>query len=269
MSTDALLQRVSQLTASLTGRPEDVLPVCALLEELLRMRPGVRGTQLQALIRSALPLVDRQVSEALRDVARAQQAFEANPMSPAYDAARFVNSATLALRSLSAPAPVAASAPVSTSPAAAAPSDVEAATGEDRRMLFLVLLVAFALVTAVIAAVALLTLPDDPSPRNVSRGVVVEPEDSPVADPPAAPAAATEASAPAVSRPTEPSPPVTTSAPALAQEPAPVRPTLHMRGEIVLRGSGDPKAVAAELRQALGLPPQPNEAAAASEAATP
>lgn len=259
MSTDALLQRVSQLTASLTGRPEDVLPVCALLEELLRARPGVRGTHLQALIRSALPLVDRQVSEALRDVARAQQAFEANPMSPAFDAVRFVNSATLVLRSLSAPAPAAA-VPTSAAPAAAvtASIDAEEATVEDRRMLFLVLLVAFALVTAVIAVVALLSLPDERSTRSVSRGVVVEPDDEPVAEPPAATAASTESRAATTAEQAQPAS-APASAPVTAQEASTARPTLHMRGEIVLRGSGDPKAVAAELRQALGLPPEPAE----------
>lgn len=257
MSTDAMLQRVGQLTASLSGRPEDVLPVCALLEELLRTRPGVRGTHLQALIRSALPLVDRQVSEALRDVARAQQAFEANPMSPAFDAARFVNSATLALRSLSAPAPSVA--PTASGTPELPPTtviDAEAATG-DRRVLFLVLLVAFALVTAVIAVVALLALPQDRAPRSVSRGVVVEPDEPPVAAPaePVAAAEAADASSPA-SAAAVTAPADTPAAPASAAQGAVVRPTLHMRGEIVLRGSGDPKAVAAELRQALGLPPE-------------
>lgn len=253
MSSDALVQRVGALTSALSGTPDDIVAVGRLLEDLLRDRPGVRGTNLQALVRSALPLVDRQVAEALRDVARAHQAMAANPVSPGIDTTRFVNSATLALRSLAehhggppgddTPGP---SAPLE-APAGAQPGD-----GEDRRLLFLMLFVTASLVLAALALMAVLALPDPPDRRSVSRGQVLEqrieePEDPPPREPTRAVAESRPASAPV--------PPPATPVEAAAE---PARPTLRARGEVVLSGTGDAREVATQLRRALGLP-QPDE----------
>lgn len=261
MTTDALVQRVGALTAALSGAPDDIVAVGRLLEELLRERPGVRGTNLQALVRSALPLVDRQVAEALRDVARAHQAMAVDPVSPGIDTTRFINSATLALRSLAEPhgGAVGSDAEVPT-PAASATAAVGPEGSADRRLLLLVLFVTASLVLAVVALMAVLALPDAPERRSVSRGQVMEqdsdePDDVPAWEPPAATAVSTPASAQAAASASA-APPEAAPADAVAEPP---RPTLRARGEVVLSGTGDAKEVATQLRRALGLP-QPDEA---------
>lgn len=260
MTTDALAQRVNALTSALSGAPDDIVAVGHLLEDLLRDRPGVRGTNLQALVRSALPLVDRQVAEALRDVARAHQALAANPVSPGIDTTRFINSATLALRSLAEPhGGVVGSGTEVPPPAAAATATVGPDGRADRRLLFLMLFVTASLVLAAVALMAVLALPDAPERRSVSRGQVMEqdiddPDDVPTRQPVAASAVSTSASASSAAS----APPVAAPVDAEAEPP---RPTLRARGEVVLSGTGDAKEVATQLRRALGLP-QPDEAGA-------
>lgn len=238
MRSEALAQRVAALTASLSGTRDDVVAVGRLLEDLLRERTGVRGSQLQALVKSALPKVDRQVGEALREVARIHQAVMAEPGTPRIDTRRFVNSATLALRSLAAPH---VGEPHRAGEAAGEviPGRAVAGDGSERGLLLAVLFITTALVLAVLALAAVVTLPDAPAHRAVSRGSVVEWQDAPPR----------ERTARAVPAPVAPP-----AAPAPAAR-EPVRPTLRAHGEVVLQGTGDARDVAMQLRRALGLLP--------------